>query len=87
MNLEEESRKALKTTFEWDLEYKRPGAGTISERLPADSVPEVFKKSGFNLAEDHDFRARKVWVVEYHNHTKNFFPEGEWINYSPPPSD
>jgi hypothetical protein len=86
MNFEEESRKALKKTFEWYLEYKRPGAGTISERLPADSVEEVFTKSGFNPSEDHDFRARKVWVIEYHNHTKNFILEGEWINYAPPPS-
>jgi hypothetical protein len=87
MNFEEESKKALRITIEWDVEYKRPGAGTIHEQLPADSVPEAFTKSGFILAEgDSDFRAQKLRVIEYHNHTKIKFPEGEWISYSPPPS-
>ena len=61
MNFEEESKKALRITIEWDVEYKRPGAGTIHEQLPADSVPEAFTKSGFILAEgDSDFRAQKT---------------------------
>jgi hypothetical protein len=81
MNLEEESKKALKVTFEWDLEYHRPGAGLIRERLPADSVGEVFTKSGF-LHGDSDFRTRKVWVIEYHNRSKKHFSESEWIDYA-----
>ena len=86
MNFEEESKKALRITIEWYVEYGRPGAGIILERLPADSVPEACTKSGFNPPEDHDCRAKKVRVIEYHNHTKTYFPKGEWISYSPPPS-
>ncbi len=47
MNFEEESKKALRITIEWYVEYGRPGAGIVLERLPADSVPEVCTKSGF----------------------------------------
>ena len=87
MSFEEESKKALRITIEWAVEYKRPGVGTIREQLPAESVPEVFTKSGFLLAEgDSDFRAKKLRVVEYLNHTKTNFPEDNWISYSPPPS-
>lgn len=86
MSFEKESKKALRITIEWAVEYKRPGAGTIREQLPADSVPEVCTKSGFNPPEDHDFRAQKLRVIEYHTHTKTNFPEGDWISYSPPPT-
>jgi hypothetical protein len=68
------------------IKIGRPGAGTVSERLPADSVAEVFTKSGFNPSEDSDFRARKVSVIEYHTHAKQFIPKGEWIYYTAPPS-
>jgi hypothetical protein len=87
MSFEEESKKALRITIEWAVEYKRPGAGTIREQLPGDSVPEVFTKPGFGVDEgDSDFRAQKLRVIEYHNHTKTNFPEGDWISYPPPPS-
>ena len=82
-NAPKQSKRALKTTIEWDVKYFRPGAGTVSERLPGDSAEEVFPKSGFDPSQDRDLRARKVWVIEYHTHAKEFIPEGDWIYYSP----
>jgi hypothetical protein len=86
MSFERQSRKALKNTIEWDVQYRKRGAGLIRERISADSVEEVFTKSRFTQSEDFDFRARKVRVVEYDHLVKERSPEGDWISYSPPTS-